>query len=221
MKTVLVLLFSLASTPALFAVANSSEKCFDPTLDAITAECLPTPIVIDVENDGLSLTGLDDPVWFDVDADASPDLISWTDRSDGFLVWDRDGNGLIDDGSEMFGNATRLADGSRASNGYIALAELDSAAFGGNADGVIDSFDSGFTWLNIWKDENHDGISQLGELQTLLEAEIQRIDLDYRRSNRRDRYGNQFKWFARAWKTGHNGALLPIVTADVSFLVAP
>lgn len=89
------------------------------------------PVLLDLENDGIRLTGLDDPVWFDIDADGEVDLMGWTDRSEGLLALDRNGNGTIDSGAELFGNATPLLDGARALNGYLALAELDSAILGG------------------------------------------------------------------------------------------
>jgi hypothetical protein len=179
----------------------------------------PSPILMDLENDGIHLTGLDDPVWFDIDADGAPDLMSWTDRGERLLALDRNGNGSIDDGGELFGTATRLSDGTRALNGYVALAELDSWVFSGNGDGHLDSTDATFGSLRLWIDRNHDGISQPEELQTPAEAGIQRIDLDYRRSRRTDRYGNEFRFLGRAWKAGRGGVVRPILTWDVFFLV--
>ena len=179
----------------------------------------PSPILIDLENDGIHLTGLDDPVWFDIDADGAPDLMSWTDRGEGLLALDRNGNGSIDDGGELFGTATRLSDGTRALNGYVALAELDSWIFSGNGDGHLDFNDAAFGSLRLWTDRNHDGISQPEELHTLAEASIQRIDLVYRRSRCTDRYGNEFRFLGRAWETGRNGVVRPILTWDVFFLV--
>jgi len=207
---------------------NESQPQPDPYCDAYcNTYCVdnvcrdhPSPILIDLENDGVHLTGLDDPVWFDITADGKLDLISWTDRSEGLLALDRNGNSKIDDGSELFGNATRLANGTRATNGYQALAELDSPIFGGNGDGHIDSADAAFSSLRLWVDRNHDGISQPEELLTLAQAGIGRIGLEYRRSPRTDRYGNQFRFVGRAWKKGPNGALHPILTWDVFFLIA-
>ncbi len=181
----------------------------------------PSPILIDLENDGVNLTGLDDPVWFDIDADGSPDLLSWTDRGDGFLALDRNGNGTIDSGSELFGNVTRLANGVRPLNGYQALAELDTLIFNGNGDGHLDSADPTFNSLWLWTDSNHDGVSQPGELQTVTEAEIVRLDLGYRRSRRTDRHGNLFAFFGRAWRVGPNGVVRPLRTWDVFFVLVP
>ena len=179
------------------------------------------PILIDTENDGIRLTGLGDPVWFDIDADGAPDLMSWTDRSEGILALDRNGNGTIDDGGELFGNATRLADGSRAFNGYIALAELDDWEFGGNRDERIDELDEAFTSLRLWTDLNHDGVSQPAELRSLNASGVRRIGLDYRRSHRTDRYGNELRFLGRAWKVDPLGHVRPVLTWDVFFLIAP
>jgi len=177
------------------------------------------PILVDLENDGIHLTGIDDPVWFDIDADGDADLISWTDRSEGMLALDRNGNGTIDDGGELFGNATRLANGTRAANGYAALAEFDSWQLGGNSDGAIDSADAIFSSLRMWTDLNHYGISQPDELQTLPKAGIERLDLDYKESRRTDHYGNQFRFLGRAWKENRRGVVHPVLTWDVFFLI--
>jgi hypothetical protein len=177
------------------------------------------PLLIDVENDGIHLTGLKDPVWFDIDADGDVELMSWTDQGEGLLALDRNGNGSIDDGGELFGDATVLANGVRAANGYLALAELDSWAFGGNGDGQIDADDAGFGSLRLWVDEDHSGTSRPGELLTLSAAGIRKIGLDYRMSRRTDSHGNDFRFLGRAWKEGRRGVVRPVLTWDVFFLV--
>lgn len=179
------------------------------------------PILVDTENDGIHLTGLDDPVWFDIDANGAADLMAWTDRGEGLLALDRNGNGTVDSGAELFGNATPLLDGTRALNGYEALAELDAWVLGGNGDGVIDPADDAFGSLWMWTDRNHDGVSQPEELRSLAEAGIRRMDLDYKRSHRTDRYGNQFRFLGRAWKTNRHGMERPVLTWDVFFVVVP
>ena len=181
----------------------------------------PCPILVDLEDDGIRLTGLDDPVWFDIDADGQVELLSWTDRGEGLLALDRNGNGVVDHGGELFGNHTRLTDGTRALNGYLALAELDSWLLGGNEDGQIDPRDAVFEFLRMWTDRSHDGISQAAELATLEEAGIVRIALDYKRSNRTDRYGNELRFLGRAWKQVRNSVERPVLTWDVFFLVVP
>ncbi|HEX2060285.1 MAG TPA: hypothetical protein VHK90_06060, partial [Thermoanaerobaculia bacterium] len=111
-----------------------------------------SPILIDLGDDGFELTGLHDAVLFDLDADGIPNRVSWTaaGASDSFLVLDRNGNGVIEDGQELFENRTRLASGSPALNGYLALRELD-----GNGDAVIDASDGIWPSLQVWTDRNH------------------------------------------------------------------
>lgn len=209
--------------------STRAEEFCDPYCEAYcptyctgsTCEGHPSPILIDLENDGIHLTGLGDPVWFDIDADGMLDLLSWTNRDESFLALDRNGNGTIDNGGELFGNVTLLSNGTRPLNGYQALAELDSWVFSGNGDGHLDAADPAFSSLLLWTDSNHDGISQPEELQTVNQAGVRRIDLDYRRSRRTDQHGNIFAFLGRAWKAGPHGALHPIVTWDVFFSKVP
>ena len=86
-----------------------------------------------------------------------------------------------------------------------------------NAWGADTAFDS----LRMWTDLNHDGISQPAELRSLEEAGILRIGLDYRRSHRTDRYGNEFRFLGRAWKINPGGIVRPVLTWDVFFVVEP
>jgi hypothetical protein len=93
-------------------------------------------------------------------------------NGDALLAIDRNGNGSIDDGRELFGSAFQLADGSRAEDGFAALASLDS-----NHDGQISAADSEFAALRAWLDGNSDGVSQEGELVDLTSLGIVSIDL--------------------------------------------
>ena len=136
----------------------------------------------------------------DLNADHQRERIAWTSSagSDAWLCRDRNGDGVIGDGTELFGNFTPLANGSRAPNGFVALAEFDTPALGGNGDGQLDSSDRLWTTLLLWIDSNHDGVSQPSELMTLAEAGVQSIDLHYIRSNYTDDNGNIFRFRAKA-----------------------
>lgn len=187
-----------------------------PPPNRTTGPSPESPILVDLAGNGFDLTGPDDPVSFDLDANGTAETITWTaaGSDEGFLCLDRNGNGSIDSGAELFGNATPLHDGTRAPNGYVALREFDLPQWGGNGNGVIDAGDAVFPALRIWVDSNHDGISEPQELRTLEQAGITRISFDYIESRRRDRYGNQFRFVSVAWKRGRL-----VATSDVFFLV--
>lgn len=177
------------------------------------------PILLDLDQNGFHLTGIDDPVWFDIDADGVPEWTSWTDGGDAFLVLDRNDNGLIDDGSELFGNHTILANGRPAPNGYEALAEFDLRDFGGNHDGWIDAGDWVFRFLRVWTDLNHNGASDASEVQTLEEAGVTRVGWHYHRTQRRDRHGNEFRFKGQARILGPGRSERTMPTWDVFFVV--
>src|SRR5690606_7162737 len=101
----------------------------------------------------------------------------WVAGGDGLLVMDRNGDGSINDGSELFGNGVTLSNGLRAGNGYMALAELDSSQ-----DGVIDAGDSDFSRLMVWVDQNGDGVSEASELRSLQELNITSLSLNAERT---------------------------------------
>jgi hypothetical protein len=131
-----------------------------------------TPLALDLNGDGLHSISTVAGVVFDVDADGQPEQVGWLSTSDAWLALDRNGNGLIDDGSELFGSGTTLPDGSKALDGFAALRVLDS-----NHDGVIDSNDAGFASLSVWVDRNTDAKTDPGELRSLIQAGIQSLAL--------------------------------------------
>ncbi|AZN36126.1 calcium-binding protein [Iodobacter ciconiae] len=125
------------------------------------------PLTLDLDNDGLETVGTKEGVFFDHDGDGLKNKSGWVKPDDGFLVRDLNGNGKIDNGSELFGDATRKLDGSLAKNGFDALADLDS-----NKDGKVDINDAAFASLKVWRDINGDGLTDSGELLTLEQVGI-------------------------------------------------
>ena len=157
-----------------------------------------TPVILDLDGGGFRLTGLSEGVRFDLNHDGWPEHVSWTDSrtGDGWLALDRNDNGQIDDGSELFGNFTPQPPAPDP-NGFLALAYYDEPLEGGNGDGVIGPEDAVFPRLKLWIDKNHDGASQPDELIALAEAGVRWIDLDYARSRHRDEHGNVFRFKSR------------------------
>jgi len=160
-------------------------------LDAIkrqtqTAATIPSPIILDLDGDGLIGTvGLGAGVHFDHAADGFAERTGWVAPRDGLLVWDRNAIGTIDSGRELFGSETLLPNGLKAVNGFEALAALDA-----NGDGVIDANDPVYAQLRVWVDANLDGRTGQGELLTLEEAGVRSISVAYTNSTHVDANGN-------------------------------
>ena len=138
------------------------------------------PIVIDFNKNGITSTRLDNTVYFDHDNNGFKEATAWIEKDDGLLALDKNGNGKIDNGNELFGNHTisntiyGYTD-KKATNGYEALKAYDL-----NNDNVIDEKDEIFNKLKIWKDKNSNGITDDGELSSLTHNNIKSIDLNYK-----------------------------------------
>ena len=158
-----------------------------------------SPIVLDLEGNGFRFTDLANGVEFDLDSDGVEERMSWLapDSGDAFLALDRNLDGEITSGRELFGNYTPQPY-SPTPNGFLALAVFDKSAHGGNEDGVIDRRDAVYPFLRLWIDEDHDGRSQSGELYSLGSLNVRSIDLGYVESRRHDRYGNQLRYRSHA-----------------------
>lgn len=178
-----------------------------------------SPIILDLGRNGYDLTDLQHGVRFDLDNDGRAGLTAWTapHSNSGFLALDKNRNGMIDNGDELFGNSTRLTDGQIAANGWDALAAYDRPENGGNGDGIINPNDRIWSELLIWVDSNHDGLSQPAELHALSELGIDAISLDYHQEGRSDRYGNYFRYRSLIYGHNPNGAVYRSFAFDVYF----
>jgi hypothetical protein len=179
------------------ALLNRNPHSFDPQLVAQAqelrtmaalhyqiAQTSTSPVVMDLEGNGkIDLTSVAQGVQFDIDGDGKQEQVAWTqakgEQTDGWLTLDRNSNGKIDNGKELFGNQHGQA------NGYQELRKFDT-----NRDGRIDSKDAVYKKLKVWKDKNHDGISQANEMVSLVQGNVKSINLDYKESTQQDAFGN-------------------------------
>jgi hypothetical protein len=167
------------------------------------------PLIVDTARDGYKLTSVENGVRFDLNADGVLEQVAWTrrDSDDAFLALDRNSNGRIDDGSELFGNHTPARPDRpeiTTANGFEALKFVETSAYGpSQRNEVIDARDAAFSRLVLWRDLNHNGISEPDELQAVAESGLEAIATEYRNSRRVDRYGNEFRQRSRVlWKDG-------------------
>ena len=132
------------------------------------------PLALDLNGNGIETLAADGHrgAMFDHERNGIRTATGWVHSNDGLLVHDRNGDGKISDGSEIFGDNTPLKNGKTAAHGFAALAELDD-----NGDGKVDAADKTFSKLGVWRDLNHNGISEAGEIFALKELHIKSLNL--------------------------------------------
>lgn len=136
------------------------------------------PLALDLDGDGVETVSANTGITFDFDSDGLKTGTGWVKGDDGFLVLDRNANGTIENGGELFGIDTIKSSGQKATDGFDALSDLDS-----NTDGVFDSQDAEFANVRVWQDLNQDGVSQAHEIKSLAEHKIVAINLDSTSTN--------------------------------------
>lgn len=179
------------------------------------------PIVIDLGNNGFNLGAPGAGVYFDVDADGVRDHVQWLRRGgdEGFLAMDRTGNGLVDDGAELFGIGTPLVlEGGLAPNGFVGLAQYDARRLGGNDDGLITNADAIWPQLRIWIDLDADGVSTYDEMRTLRSYGITALETIPKLRKYVDAAGNVIPYWAWALQREKSGRVQMV---DVFFRRLP
>jgi hypothetical protein len=178
-----------------------------------------TPIVIDLGNNGINLGRAGVGVYFDVNADGIRDHVQWVrpGGDEAFLALDRTGNGLVDDGSELFGVGTpMLLEGRNAPNGFVGLAQYDTRQLGGNDDGLITEADAIWRQLRVWLDVNADGVSTRDEMRPLTRYGITALETIPKIRRHVDAAGNLIPYWAWATQRTLPGRTLMV---DVFFVV--
>jgi len=173
-------------------INNCNPDPICPTCDGCGDDC--SPIMISLDGAAYDLSSAKDGVSFDIDGVGGSNSVAWPRHPElvGFLFTDIDGNGVPNNGRELFGNSTLLRTGHVAQNGFQALAEYDS-----NQDGLVTPTDSEWQRLAIWFDLNRDGKATLNEVFTLDSVGIVAFETTPQWTGRTDGSGNRYKWRAK------------------------
>jgi hypothetical protein len=146
-----------------------------------------SPILINMGRGAWDISGVDDAVPFNMYG--AVERWTWPRGQLAFLAHDRDGNGIITGGHEIYGDWTPRPADRATSNGFVWLRGYDD-----NRDGLISAEDGVWQELLLWRDNSpRDGASQPSELMTIAGSGIEWISLDYHFTGRHDTDGNRFR----------------------------
>lgn len=154
---------------ALICFPEDTLKYFSDKFDE--AEVTRSPLVLDLNGDGVNTIGLNTGVHFDHDGNGFAERTAWADPKDGILVCDWNGDGKITTGAELFGNYSIKSDETLASDGFDALRQFDS-----NSDGKVDAGDDNFHQLRVWVDANSNADVDKEEIISLQEAGVESLE---------------------------------------------
>ncbi|MFO1401338.1 MAG: YqiA/YcfP family alpha/beta fold hydrolase [Steroidobacteraceae bacterium] len=163
-------LYGLPGTREVPALPEAARLAASLRRQMGSAKQTVSPLILDLDGDGVETTSVAAGTHFDHDANGFAEATGWVGADDGLLVLDRNANGVIDNGRELFGNNTPLPGGGYAADGFAALAALDA-----NGDGRINASDPAYAQLRVWRDTNGNAITEAGELRTLSAAGVSSI----------------------------------------------
>ncbi|ELD4018237.1 LysM peptidoglycan-binding domain-containing protein, partial [Salmonella enterica] len=185
----------------LFKLLNGLLRAGASGPDTSEATRVSDPVVIDLNGDGVKTIGKSAGILFDHDGNLFAENTGWVSPEDGLLVIDKNHDGKIDSGNELFGSNSVQSDGSIAKTGYEALRGYDE-----NHDGVIDQKDTIWSQLQVWQDRNSNGVVDEGELSSLDKLNIATVRLDYNTLSFTDSEGNRHLQQGKVIYTdGHTG----------------
>ena len=194
-----------------------------------------TVVIFDVAGNGIALSSVKDGVVFAVEGSGAAYRTAWTapGSDDSFLALDSNGNGVVDSARELVGNRLTVEGSGPASLGVNALQfplqgyplGPDGKPIGGVPNplpkgfGFIEQEDAVFAKLRLWNDANHDGKTGPGELKTLAECNIARIDLSFRifgsETAPKDDFGNR-RFILGKFQVQKQGMLFPHELVEVA-----
>ena len=154
-----------ASVKSTNSAVNTASSSYQRLQELKLQGC--DPIVLDLSGEGINLTEAGKGANFDINADGKMDSTAWVAGNTAMLVYDKNGNNAIDDGSELFG------DQNGASDGFKELAKYDD-----NNDGKINNQDAIYKNLKLYRDLNGDGKMSENEFSTLEDMGIKSLNLN-------------------------------------------